>query len=80
MGTIRDYYGTRYYDSNEKDRRNIYLSLIDPFHKSQNASDKYHTMHHFVTEMCTHVHISVTKCCIMGYGRDAFWDLWDGSI
>ena len=22
------------------------------------------TMHHFVTEMCTHVHISVTKWCI----------------
>ena len=37
-------------------------------------------MHHFVTEMCTHVHISVTKCCIVGYGTDAFWDLWDGSI
>ena len=25
-------------------------------------------MHHFVTEMCTHVHISVTKWCILGYG------------
>ena len=34
---------------------------IDPSHKSHNASDKYPTMHHFVTEMCTHVHISVTK-------------------
>ena len=40
---------------------------IDPSHKAHNASD-YPTMHHFVTEMCTHVHISVTKCCIMGYG------------
>ena len=37
-------------------------------------------MHHFVTEMCTHVHISVTKWCIVGYDTDAFWDLWDGSI
>ena len=37
-------------------------------------------MHHFVTEMCTHVHISATKCCIVGYGTDAFWDLWDGPI
>ena len=27
---------------------------------------KYSTMHHFVTEMCTHVYISVTKCCIVG--------------
>ena len=37
-------------------------------------------MHHSVTEMCTHVHISVTKCCIVGYGTDAFWDLWNGCI
>ena len=54
--------------------------VIDPSHKSQNASVPYPTMHHFVTEMFTHVHISVTKCCIVGYGTDAFWDLWDGSI
>ena len=37
-------------------------------------------MHHFVTEKCTHVHISVTKWCIVGYGTDAFWNLWDGSM
>ena len=37
-------------------------------------------MHHFVTEMCTRVHISVTKYCIVGYGTNVFWDLWDGSI
>ena len=53
---------------------------IDQSHKSHNALDKYPTMHHFVTEMCTHVHISATKCCIVGYGTGAFWDLWDGSI
>ena len=29
---------------------------IDPSHKSHNASDKYPTMHHFVTEMCTFAH------------------------
>ena len=52
---------------------------IQPSHKSHNASDKYPTMHHFVTEMCTRVHISVTKWWIVGYGMDAFWDLWDGS-
>ena len=40
----------------------------------------YPTMQHFVTEMCTHVHISVTKCCILWYGTDAFWDLWDGHM
>ena len=38
------------------------------------------TMHHFVTEMCTCVHISVTKWCIVGYLSGALWDLWDGSI
>ena len=28
----------------------------DPSYKSHHVSDKYPTMHHFVTEMCTHVH------------------------
>ena len=37
-------------------------------------------MHHFVTEMCTYVHISVSKCCIAGYGTDALWHLYHGSI
>ena len=36
-------------------------------------------MHHFVTEMCTCVHISDTKWCIVGYLSFASWDLWDGS-
>ena len=38
-----------------------------PSHKSHKALDKYLTKHHFVTEMCTPVHISVTKCCIGGF-------------
>ena len=54
--------------------------LTDPSHKSQNASDKYPIMNHFVTEMCTHVHISVTKWCIVGYGTGALWDLCNRSI
>ena len=33
--------------------------LIDPSHKSPNASDKYQTMHHFVKEMYTHVNIFI---------------------
>ena len=37
-------------------------------------------MHHSVTEMCTQVHISVTKWCIVGDGPSALWDLGDGSI
>ena len=52
----------------------------DPIHKSHKASDKYPPMHHFVTEMCTHVHISVTKWCIVGYRRRVLWELWDWSI
>ena len=31
-------------------------------------------MHRCVTEMCTPVHISVTKWCIVVYGTGAFWD------
>ena len=54
--------------------------ILDPSHKSHNASEKYPTMHLFVTEMCTRVHISVTKWCIVGYGTGALWDLRDGSI
>ena len=29
---------------------------VEPSHKSHNALDKCPTMHHFVTEMCTHAH------------------------
>ena len=38
------------------------------------------TMHHFVTEMCTHVHISVTKWCVVGYLSNVLCHLWDVSI
>ena len=57
-------------------------SMINPSHKSHNASDKYPTVtiHHFVTEMCTHVHISVTNWCIVGYGTGALLDLCNRSI
>ena len=37
-------------------------------------------MHHFVTEMCTHVHISVTMWCTVGYSTDALSDMWIGSV
>ena len=37
-------------------------------------------MHLCHIPQCTCVNISVTKWCIVGYGTDAFWDLWDGSI
>ena len=34
----------------------IFIHLWDPSHKSHNASDKCPTIHHFVTEMCIHIH------------------------
>ena len=46
---------------------------------SHNAPVPYPTMSHFVTEMCTCVHISVSKWCIVGYLSDALWDLQDGT-
>ena len=49
-------------------------------HTFYNAPIRYLTLHHFVTQMCACVHISVTKWSIVGYFSNAFWDLWDGSI
>ena len=46
----------------------LWTPEIDPSHKSLDVSDKYPTMHHFVTEICIHVYISVTRWCIVGYG------------
>ena len=54
--------------------REEYLRIV-PSHKSHSESDKYPTMHHFVTEMST-----VTKWCIVGYGTGAMWELCDRSI
>ena len=48
---------------------------IVPLHTSHNAPFPCNTMHHFVTGMCTRVHISVTKWCIVGYLFYAFWDV-----
>ena len=55
----------------------IHCKRTDLMH---NAPIPYPTMHHFVTEMCTHVHFSVTKWCIVVYLSDALWDLWNGPI
>ena len=59
---------------------NYYCISIDLLHKSHNAPIPNPTMHHVVTEVCTCVHISVTKWCIVGFLSDALWVLWDGSI
>ena len=45
-----------------------YVFVIDQYH---NAPVPYPTIHHVVTEMCTCVHISATKCCIVGYTSNA---------
>ena len=54
--------------------------IIDLIHKYHNAQVPHPTMHHFVIEMCTCVHFSVAKWCIVGNLSNALWDLWDGSI
>ena len=45
-------------------------SWIDPAHKSNNTTDKYPTMHHFVKEMCKCMHI-LQNCA---------WGIWDWCI
>ena len=37
-------------------------------------------MHNSVTEMWTHVHISATKWCVVGYETGVLWDLRNMSI
>ena len=49
----------------------IHLQWKDPTHTFHNPLDKYPTMRHFVTEMRTRVHLSVTKWWIVGYGTGA---------
>ena len=61
-------------------RINAVSSSIDLLHKSFNEIVQYLTMHHFVTEMYTRVHISVTKMCIVRYMSNALWNFSDGSI
>ena len=54
--------------------------LIHPSHKSNIEAEKYPTMYHFVTEMCTHVHIFVKNWCIVGYGTGALWVCATGQL
>ena len=50
----------------------LLLHVIATSHTSHNALEKYPTI--------KHVHISVTKWCIMGHGTDALWDLCNRSL
>ena len=58
----------------------IQCEWTDLSNKFHNAPVPYPTMLHFVAEMCTYVHISVTKSCIVGYLCDAVCDLWEWCI
>ena len=53
---------------------------MDSLHRSHNAPTPHPTMHHSATEICTDVHISITKCRIAGHPPNAPWDPQDGSI
>ena len=44
------------------------------------TSEKYPTLNNSVTEMCTHLHISVTKLCFVGHGTGVLWDLCNRSV
>ena len=56
------------------------IGAIDPFHKSYTTVDKYPTVHHFVSEISTRMHISVTKWCIVGDGTRVSCDLCNMPI
>ena len=50
--------------------------VIDLIHKSQNAPVPYPTMLH-LEQKCAHF---CSEWSILGYGRGAFWDLWNWTI
>ena len=62
--------------------------LIDPSQHAYNTLDKYHTIHHFVKQLwATFAHFcsKMLQCgiwdwCIMRYGIDALWDLYNMCI
>ena len=49
---------------------------MDLLQKSHYTLVQHHTMHHFVTKMCTCVHC-VTKFSIVEYLLNVLWDMWD---
>ena len=48
--------------------------------QSNDAPVPYSKMCHYVTEICTCVHISITKWRIIGHLPKALWDLWGRFI
>ena len=57
-----------------------YDPAIDPIAQIPQCISTYPTVLHFVTEMCTHVLISVTKWFIVGDESGALRNLWDWSL
>ena len=55
---------------------NKFSLTIDLIHKSQNAPVPYPTMPHS-EQKCAHF---CSEWSIVGYGTDAFWDLWNWSF
>ena len=65
---IEDAMTSIWHQCKDKDSSNI------PISQTHNIP-QYPTMQHSVAEMCTHVHLSTTKWCIVGYMTSALWDL-----
>ena len=56
------------------------IPSIECLHKPVAQIPQYPTVHHFATEMCTCVHISVTKWCIVGHLTNASWTFLMGLL
>ena len=54
--------------------------VIYLLHKSHNSPFSHPTINHFVTEMYTRVHISVSKWCIVGYFTDRGFARWPNKF
>ena len=53
----------------------VNATIRDLLRQTDNAPVPYPTIHYFVKESWTCVHISVTKWYIVGYLYDALWDM-----
>ena len=58
----------------------IWLHSIDPLNKFHNVRIPYLTMYHFISEMCTCVHISGTKCGALWYVYLIHCGIWEMGL
>ena len=55
----------------------VTLNIIDTSHKFHYALDKYPTIHHFVTEMCTCIIVGTWDQCIVGFVQHVYFNnIW----